>query len=111
MGFDKYDVVILPCAEADIDGIFEYIAVDLSDTKAARDLLDDISDGLERIALFPHAMPKLNNAAFVDDDGFCRMDIGNFVLVYKTDENKKTVYIAAAFYAMSDFMLKLFKRI
>lgn len=111
MDCDKYEIAILPSAENDIRGIFEYIAVDLCDVKAAQELLDKITDGLQRIALFPYAMPKLGNKEFSDDKNFRRMDIGNFVIVYVIDENKKTIYIAAAFYAMSDFMFKLFKRI
>ena len=50
-----YKVVYLPLAESDVLEAMEYIAEKLEAPKAARDLLAELDETVQRIAEFPYA--------------------------------------------------------
>ena len=108
MGSNNYKVNITDEASADLDEIFKYIAVELSNGDASQGLLDDIVNGVENIATFPYAMPNLNSADFHE---LRRLDIKNFVIIYSVDEDKHDIYFLAILYAKSDIVARLLRRI
>lgn len=108
MDLNKYKGNVTDEASADLDEILKYIAVDLSNSDAAHALLDDINNGVDSISTFPYAMPNLNNADYHE---LRRVDIKNFVIVYSVNEDKHEVYILAIFYAKSDIVTRLLRRI
>ena len=108
MDSNNYKVNITDEAYADLDEILKYITVDLSNSSAAQELLNDVLKGVDQISAFPFAMPNLNNIEF---NKLRRLDIKNFVLIYDVNENKHEIYILAILYAKSDLIARLLGRI
>ena len=52
-----------PLAERDLNGIFDYIAWELSAPQAAVKLIDKIQEEVEKICEFPFSRPLLRNRA------------------------------------------------
>ena len=111
MTSDKYAKVILSEAEDEIDKILYYIVNDLKNPTAAKKLWNDMLVAMERVESFPYAMPKLQGEFVPQGTDYRRIDVGNFVLIYKIVNELKEIRIAAAVYASSDLEMKLLKRL
>lgn len=108
---NDYKAVILPQAENDIVEIADYISNNLNSPSAARKLLKEIKEAVGRIKAFPYAMPVLKNEKITLGKEYRRLDVGNYVLIYKIVEEVKEVRIFAVFYAPSNVMARILNRI
>ncbi|HBK01866.1 MAG TPA: type II toxin-antitoxin system RelE/ParE family toxin [Clostridiales bacterium] len=106
-----YSAVILPQAEQDITEILDYIAVNLKNPSAAKNLWTDIKEAIARAKAFPYAMPTLKNEKITLGKEYRRLDVNNYVLIYKVNECKKEICIFAVFYAPSNVIAKVLNRI
>lgn len=111
MASDKYTVVILPEAESDIDEILDYIVNKLFNVTAAQTLWYNITDAIERVSCFPYAMPILKSDKISNGKTYRRLDVANYVLIYKVVEEMKEVRVMSVFYAASNVAAKLLERI
>ena len=111
MDSEKFTVVILPEAEADIDEILGYIANGLCNPAAARTLWRDMIEAIERAARFPYAMPVLKNEIIGNGNEYRRLDVDNHVPVYKIVGEVKEIRIMAVLYAPSNVAARLLGRI
>lgn len=107
----NYTAVILPQAEKDITEILDYIANELSNPTAARNLWVDIKEAIGRAKLFPYAMPILKNERITLGKEYRRLDVNNYVVIYKVVEELKQIRIFAVFYGPSNVMSKVLNRI
>ena len=92
MDFAKYTKVILSEAEDEIDKILDYIVNDLKNPTAAKKLWGDMLMAMERIESFPYAMPKLQGEFVPIGTEYRRIDVGNFVLIYKIVDEMKEIF-------------------
>lgn len=111
MVLNNYTVIILPQAEKDITEILDYISTELSNPSAAKNLWSDIKDSISRASLFPYAMPILKNNRMALDNVYRRIDVNNYVIIYKIIEEIKQIRIYAVFYGPSNIISKILNRI
>ena len=97
----KYNVRITEIAENDIDEILGYISINLANPEAAKKLWINIQEGIERISIFPYAMPTYKGKYINDNKEYRRLDIYNFAVIYKIIEDFKEIRIMTAFYTPS----------
>jgi plasmid stabilization system protein ParE len=108
---DNYSVTILPQAESDITDILDYIANDLCNPTAASNLWIDIKDAIGRARMFPLAMPVIKNKKITLGEEYRRIDVDNYVIVYKIYEALKEIRIFAVLYGPSNVVSKILNRI
>lgn len=111
MTADNYTAVILPQAEKDITEILDYIANELSNPTAAKNLWADIKEAIGRARTFPYAMPLLKNEHITRGKKYRRLDVNNYVIIYKVVEELMQIRILAVFYGPSDITAKVLNRI
>ena len=99
---DKYTVKISPQAYDDLDQIFEYIAFELQAPETALSLIDLI----EEEVLSLDEMPKRGaerKVGIYANRGYRQLFIKNFTVVYRIQENTKTVIVITVRYTPSEF--------
>lgn len=79
----KYNYKLTPFAEEDIDSVLKYISEQLSNGKAADDLLTKIETAIERICEFPYSFADCS-CFLIKDENIRRAVIDNYVLVCQT---------------------------
>ena len=97
-----YKVIISGAAEADLDEIIGYIAVALANPQAADSLTDKIAACYDDLARTPYMYGQCLNLR-LQALGYRRVSIQNYIMVYRVDEESKTVYILRFFYGPSDY--------
>ncbi len=111
MTSNNYTAVILPQAENDITEILDYISNELKKPTAEKNLWMDIKDAIGRARLFPYAMPIIKNQNITLGKEYRRLDVNNYVVVYKVVEEKREIRIFAVLYAPSNVVSKLLSRV
>lgn len=111
MTSNDYTAVILPQAEKDITDILDYIANELSNPTAAKNLWSNIKESIERARMFPYAMPLLKNERITTGKEYRRSDVNNYVVIYKVVEELKQIRIFAVLYGKSDVMARVLNRL
>ena len=107
----EYKVQILPQAEEDISDILDYITNTLKNSNAAKNLWQDIVEAIDRARQFPYAMPIVKNDIITLGKEYRRLDVNNYVIVYKIIEELKVIRLFAVFYGPSNVIQKLLNRI
>lgn len=95
---DKYSYRITPLAEEDIDGVLAYIANNLCNTKAAKDLLNKIDSAIDNICNFPYSFADCS-CYLIADDKIRHIPVDNYVLIYEITEYDKEIRILRFRYA------------
>lgn len=111
MPTEKYKVVIIDQAKADIDEILSYVREYLHNPSAAAKLLDAILNTVDTLSAFPYSMPLIVNTVLTNGQEYRRAIVDNFVLIYKIVADKYEVRIMAAFNAMSDVFTRFLSRL
>lgn len=106
-----YKRVILPQAEQDIGQTVKYIAEELCNPSAAVKLLSDMQNAMINVSKFPYSGQKLKDKRITLGAEYRRVEVNNFVLIYKVAEEEKEVRVMAAFYGASDVVARLIDRI
>ncbi len=84
-------------AKDDLDSIFAYIAIELSNISAARNLMKEVEKGINSICAFPEACPVVDNI-YVRNLDVRKKLINNFIMYYLPDEKAKTNIIVRIVY-------------
>jgi len=87
-----YRVRVEGPAEHDFQRIITYIAETLEATAAALSFMDDVDACYERLQENPYLYEQCRESR-LQNEGYRRAVIGNYVLVYKVLEEKKEVEI------------------
>lgn len=93
-------IIIRPAALEDIKQTFNYIESDLSNPKAASKIKEDIFNGIERLQNHPKLGKKLH------DTDFRYIIIKNYLIFYKTDNNK--IIVTRVLDGRTDYLKILF---
>lgn len=94
---------ILPKAKLDLEGIFQYVSLELVNPESASQLIDKFEAKFKDICVFPKANPLLINAN-LDSDHLRKSMVDNFIIVYLYDESKEIIDIVRVIYAKRDYM-------
>ena len=82
-----YDYEITDKAKEDIDRALEYIAVKLSNIKAASNLFIEIEETIEKICRYPLSYPDCSYF-YIKDTSYRHAIINNYTLVYRISNDK-----------------------
>jgi toxin ParE1/3/4 len=98
-----YKLIITELAHQDLDKIVLYIAVELVSPIAAGNFLDEVDKCYCYLKSNPRMNGKCQNKR-LEKEGYRRALIKNYLLVYKIDEESKTVSILRFFYGAQDYI-------
>ncbi|MEW6696264.1 MAG: type II toxin-antitoxin system RelE/ParE family toxin [Bacillota bacterium] len=98
-----FKLLVSELAHRDLDNIISYIAVQLANPKAAGDFLDELEKCYGYLKSNPMMYAKCQNKR-LEKEGYRRVLIKNYVLVYKVNEASKTVSILRFFYSAQDYV-------
>ena len=97
-----YKLFITELAHQDLGHIISYIAVKLSNPKAAGDFLDEVTACYGFLKSTPKMYERCQDRR-LGEEGYRKAVIKNYVLVYKISEESKTVSIMRFFYGAQDY--------
>ena len=98
----SYKLIVSRDAHEDLAGIVRYIADELENGEAAASFLDDIEVRYKRVVDNPHIYVLCNDARLVGM-GYRKIVIKNYLILYRIDEENKTVYIIRIVYGGLDY--------
>ena len=98
-----YKLIVTEHAHQDLDKIVSYIAVELVNPIAATNFLDKVDKCYGFLKSNPWMYEKCQNK-HLQKEGYRRAPINNYLLVYKIDEEFKTVSILRFFYGAQDYI-------
>jgi Plasmid stabilization system protein len=93
----NYDLIVSKYAHEDIDDIAEYILHELKNPQATVKFLNDIETSYSRVSENPK-MYSLCNDGRLAQKKYRKIVINNYLIFYRIDEKKKTVYIVRVVY-------------
>ncbi len=99
---NKYTLNIYPRAQADLEDIFRYISEELCNPGAAAALIDDIDESLDRVCLNPLMCP-LVRSSLIKDKTLRRLIVKNYIVFYRSIEQKREIQIVRVLYGMMDY--------
>ena len=98
-----YRLVVSEFAHRDLDNIVSYIAVQLVNPTAATNFLNEIKKCYGHLKSNPLMYERCHDT-FLEKEGYRKVTIRNYVLVYKVDEATKAVIIHRFFYGAQDYV-------
>ncbi len=98
-----YKLIITELAHQDLDKIVSYIAVELVNPIAAGNFLGEVEKCYAYLKSNPWMYGKCQNKR-LEKEGYRRSPIKNYLLVYKIDEESRTVNILRFFYGAQDYI-------
>ena len=93
----KWEYQLTQKAEADLDDIVGYIAVELSNPKAASDIVDKLQATIEEVRSFPESGSLVVNE-FVPNTEVRKKLIGNYIMYYLPDFTEKMIFVLRIVY-------------
>ena len=97
-----YKLIVTEAAHQDMDDALGYIAGRLSNLPAARKLLAEVEKCYEQLRKYPFLYEACHDLR-LQQLGYRKVVIGNYVLVYHPIEDAETVYILRFFYGGRDY--------
>ena len=97
-----YNVTVTDEANTDLDEILGYIALALANPQAAASLADKIAECYDDLSDTPYMYGQCQNPR-LQALGYRRVSIQHYVMVYRVDEQSKTVYVLRFFYGPRDY--------
>ena len=91
----EYTYILTETAEARFIQIYDYIADNLSNETAAKDLTDKFLAAIKNACIFPTMHPKYKN--------YRKITIGKFLIFYKISKARKQIIITNALYGAMDY--------
>lgn len=93
----SYKIILSDEAYADIDETLDYITNNLHNPIAARNLLGKIEAEYNELSLNPYMYAACNDVQ-LRKEGYRKVVINNYVMIYRVDEDSNFVYIVRVFY-------------
>jgi len=97
-----YDVFVSAEADADLDRIIRYIAVELGNPSAASTLADKICARLSALETMP-AKFSFCKDAILRAQGYHRVQAANYLILYRIDEAAKRVFVVHYYHTLQDY--------
>jgi toxin ParE1/3/4 len=96
-----FEVIVMPQADKDMRGIFEYIAFELKAPMNAANQLDRLEEQIEKLDTFPTAYSQ-----YKDEPWFSRglryVSVDNYLVYFIADKEKEIVYVIRVMYSKQD---------
>ncbi len=96
-------------AKEDLENIFNYIAIEVDNINAAKNLINEIEKGIKQICKFPEICPMVTNI-YMKNFGIRKKIVKNFIMYYLIDKKTKTNHILRIIYGKRD-LNEIFKNI
>lgn len=93
----KWGYQLTEKADADLDGIVGYIALELANPKAASDFVDKLQGAIEEARSFPEGGSLVINE-FVSDTGVRKKLVGNYIMYYLPDFDERMIFVLRIIY-------------
>lgn len=97
-----YRVQVSRDANADIDGVLSYLAVKLSNLDAAIRLADELEHVYDQLSEHPRLYEQARDPLLCRQ-GYRKVVIGNYVLLYLVDDDRQLVTVARLFYGRRNY--------
>ena len=97
-----YNLLITDNSSNELNSIVNYISDYLDNLSAASDFLDLIEECYERLATNPKIYQLCDHPNF-KEKGYRKVNIKNYVLIYRIAEDTDTVYILHIFFGKQDY--------
>jgi plasmid stabilization system protein ParE len=101
-----YRLTISEPAHADLQNILSYIAKNLAAPHAASSYADEVKKCYGQLKSNPLIYAYCNDDR-LRQEGYRKVRIKNYVLVFTADESTKTVFIHRLFYGAQDYVNRL----
>ena len=99
---DKYTVKLYARAYRDLDGIYEYIANNLSEPTIASNMIDTLEEAIYSLEYLPERGAIRHIGAYANSD-YRQLFVKRYIIVYRVLKEKKEVHIVTIRYAPSQF--------
>jgi plasmid stabilization system protein ParE len=86
----------------DVDEIAGYLESDLKNPQAASEFLDDVEKSYRTLTTNPHLFALCTDERLYRE-GYRKSVIKNYLVLYRIDEAKKTVYVVRIVYGARDY--------
>lgn len=93
----KWGYQLTQKADADLDGIAGYIAVELANPTAASDFMDKLQAAIEEARSFPESGSLVINE-FVPNAELRKKQVDNYIMYYLPDSDEKMIFILRIVY-------------
>lgn len=97
---NRYTLVIHASACKDLEKVFQYVSLTLSNPQAATSLINAFYDAFETLTVFPKRCPLINNE-YVKDKSLRKLIVKNYIAFYRVDNRE--VHIIRVIYGMSNY--------
>lgn len=98
----KYQVLIYPKAQKDIEDIYDYILLELCSKSAADNLMKKIYEGLERISIVPFSCPLINIPLSAEKN-LRKLIIDKYIIFYYPDSDTEIIKVIRVLYGMMNY--------
>ena len=94
---DKYKVKVNPRAIHELDHIYKYIANEKLAPKNAKGQVDRIKKAVLSLNTFPQSHQERGEGRYAGK-GYRQLLIDNYIVIFRIDEPRKTVYVVTIQY-------------
>ena len=98
-----YRLIITELAQQDLDDIVYYITYNLANPAAAGSFLDEVEKCYGHLKRNPLIYAKSNDKR-LEKEGYRKALIKNYILIFKINEEQKTVIVYRFFYGPRDYI-------
>lgn len=98
----EYQVKLMKRALDDLDAIYGYIAKNLAEPETARRLALSIEEAILSLDSMPCRCPDRRTGVYANK-GYRQLFIKHYTVIYRVDEESKTVLIVTVRYSPSQF--------
>ena len=99
---DKYVVKLYARAYRDLNGIYTYIAKNLSEPATALNMVDALEETIFSLEQMPER-GAIRRIGIYAEAGYRQIFVKNYVIIYRVLQEEKEVHIVTVRYAPSNF--------
>lgn len=99
---DKYTVQLMPRALRDLDGIYGYIAKELSEPTVAERQINRLEQGILSLDTLP-ARCSIRRVGAYANKGYRQLHIDHYTVIFRINEAEKQVIVVTVRYSHSQF--------
>lgn len=99
---EQYKVKLMSRALRDLDGIYKYIAETLLEAGTALNLVEEIEREIFLLEHFPNRCP-IRRIGRYSNKGYRQLFVKNYTVIFRANEEEKTVIIVTVRYSASQF--------
>ena len=98
----KYTVKLYPRTYRDLDGIYSYIAINLTEPGTADKMITALEDAIYSLEQFPERGSIRRTGVYANQD-YRQIFVKNYTIIYRVHKEKQEVHIVTVRYAPSQF--------